>query len=111
MRLLRPGAFKIFFRRRPKNLLSGRQSKREIVRVKSEENGAREERCTGDYIFENECQSFHTQKDRPLKLKSIFHERASGRPSLYLAMPPVQKGTVNEQQSKIYSRVFAFIRG
>ncbi len=34
---------------------------------------------TGDYIFENEWQSFRTRKDRSLELKSIFHECAPGR--------------------------------
>ena len=34
------------------------ESKREIIRVKNEETGEWEERWTGDYIFENEWQSF-----------------------------------------------------
>jgi len=29
---------------------------------------------TGDYIFENEWQSFRTKKDRTIELMSIFHE-------------------------------------
>jgi hypothetical protein len=33
-----------------------------------------EEKWTGDYIFENEWQSFRTRKDRTLELRSIFHE-------------------------------------
>ena len=33
-----------------------------------------EDRWTGDYIFENEWQSFRTKKKRSLELKSIFHE-------------------------------------
>ena len=42
----------------------------------------REERWTGDYIFENEWQSFRTKKDRNLELKSVFHECAPGRRKL-----------------------------
>ena len=38
-----------------------------------------EEVWTGDYIFENEWQSFRTKKDRSLELKSVFHECAPGR--------------------------------
>ena len=54
------------------------ESKREIIRVKDEENGVWEESRTGDYIFENEWQSFRTKKDRSLELKSVFHECTSG---------------------------------
>lgn len=32
-----------------------------------------EERWTGDYVFENEWQSFRTKRDRSLELKSVFH--------------------------------------
>jgi hypothetical protein len=35
-----------------------------------------------DYIFENEWQSFRTKKNRPLELKSIFHEGRLGRRKL-----------------------------
>ena len=38
-----------------------------------------EERWTGDYIFENEWQSFRTKKDRALELISVSHECQSGR--------------------------------
>jgi len=34
---------------------------------------------TGDYIFENEWQTFRTKKDRSLELKSVFHECTPGR--------------------------------
>ena len=34
---------------------------------------------TGDYIFENEWQSFRTKKERTLELKSISHECTKGR--------------------------------
>ena len=36
-----------------------------------------EEVWTGDYIFENEWQSFRTKKDRSLEMKSVFHEYPS----------------------------------
>lgn len=44
------------------------QSKKEIVRV--EEDGKEVEKWTGNYIFENEWQSFRTKKDRSLELTS-----------------------------------------
>ena len=34
---------------------------------------------TGDYIFENEWQSFRTKKDRSLELTSVAHECQPGR--------------------------------
>lgn len=55
------------------------ESKREIVRVKNEDTGEVEERWTGDYIFENEWQSFRTKKDRKLELKSVVQECTPGR--------------------------------
>ncbi|MEW5884858.1 MAG: site-specific DNA-methyltransferase [Armatimonadota bacterium] len=58
------------------------ESKREIIRVKNEESGEIEERWTGDYVFENEWQSFRTRKDRSLELASPFHECAPGRRKL-----------------------------
>jgi hypothetical protein len=57
------------------------EDKREIIRVK-DEDGAWEERWTGDYIFENEWQSFRTKKDRSLELTSVFHECTPGRRKL-----------------------------
>jgi DNA modification methylase len=38
-----------------------------------------EEVWTGDYIFENEWQSFRTKRDRSIELKSVFHECSKGR--------------------------------
>ncbi len=38
-----------------------------------------EEMWTGDFIFENEWQSFRTKKDRSLELTSVFHECQPGR--------------------------------
>jgi DNA modification methylase len=66
------------------------ESKREIIRVKinppnpplekgGSEAGEFEEVWTGDYIFENEWQTFRTKKDRTLELKSVFHECTPGR--------------------------------
>ncbi len=70
------------------------ESKREIVRIPSEPKQAYmpgmerpeqldlpryEEVWTGDYIFENEWQSFRTKKDRSLELTSVFHECLPGR--------------------------------
>jgi DNA modification methylase len=66
------------------------ESKKEIIKVKNEEviqprlDGTADpvqmkldefkEVWTGDYIFENEWQSFRTKKDRTLELKSVYHE-------------------------------------
>jgi len=74
------------------------ESKREIVRVlRSEAKQVQmpgmekpeqldlaeyEEVWTGDYIFENEWQSFRTKKDRSLELTSVFHECPPGRRKL-----------------------------
>lgn len=70
------------------------ESKREIIRVPLEptsqnilpglESGqlplaSYEERWTGDYIFENEWQSFRTRRDRSLELTTIPHELTPGR--------------------------------
>ena len=41
-----------------------------------------EEVWTGDYIFENEWQSFRTKKHRTLQLTSVFHECPPGRRKL-----------------------------
>ncbi len=54
------------------------ESKREIVRVQNDD-GEFEERWTGDYVFENEWQSFRTKKDRSIELKSVAHECEVGR--------------------------------
>jgi DNA modification methylase len=55
------------------------ENKREIIRVTNPDTGESEEKWTGDYIFENEWQSFRTRKDRSLELKSIPHEVQPGR--------------------------------
>lgn len=74
------------------------ESKREIVRVPSGkmkqvqipglerpeqlELPEYEEVWTGDYIFENEWQSFRTKKDRSIELTSVYHECEPGRRKL-----------------------------
>jgi len=55
------------------------ESKREIVRIQNPDTGEWEEQWTGDYIFENEWQSFRTKKDRSLELKSVSQECVPGR--------------------------------
>ncbi len=55
------------------------ESKREILRVNNPESGEAEEVWSGDYVFENEWQSFRTKKDRALELKSAFMECLPGR--------------------------------
>ena len=54
------------------------ESKEEIVRIKNDE-GEIEKVWTGDYIFENEWQSFRTKKDRSIELKSMSRECGAGR--------------------------------
>ncbi len=56
-------------------------SKKEILRVKNEA-GDIEEVWSGDYIFENEWQSFRTKKDRSLELRSVAKEVSPGRRKL-----------------------------
>lgn len=70
------------------------ESKREIIRIKKIPAGQGaiagleppqmqldeyEEVWTGDYVFENEWQSFRTKKDRSLELQSVFLECQPGR--------------------------------
>jgi len=50
------------------------ESKREIIAKINEDTGETEEYWTGDFVFENEWQSFRTKKDRNLELKTPFHE-------------------------------------
>ena len=54
------------------------ENKREIVRIKNLETNEFEEIWTGDYIFENEWQTFRTKKDRSLELISAYHEYLPG---------------------------------
>ena len=66
------------------------ESKREIIRIAANpprspfekggsEAGGFEEVWSGDYVFENEWQSFRTKKDRTLELTSVFQEVMPGR--------------------------------
>ncbi|MHB9026723.1 MAG: DNA methyltransferase [Armatimonadota bacterium] len=72
------------------------ESKREIIRVQRDlqpnipgmeeprqmELPEYEEVWTGDYVFENEWQSFRTKKERSLELTSVYHECTPGRRKL-----------------------------
>ena len=54
------------------------ESKREIIRVQNAATGEAEEVWTGDYVFENEWQSFRTRKNRTLEMTSVFLEVMPG---------------------------------
>jgi len=49
------------------------ESKKELVQVKNDD-GEFEEKWTGNYVFENEWQSFRTKQDRELELETPWHE-------------------------------------
>lgn len=55
------------------------ESKKEIIGRPNPETGEPEEVWTGDYVFENEWQSFRTRKERSLEFTSVFHECPPGR--------------------------------
>ena len=55
------------------------ESRREIIKVKNFDTGKIEEKWTGDYIFENEWQSFRTKKNRSLELITPYHDCNKGR--------------------------------
>jgi len=55
------------------------ESKKEIIRVIDEETGEEKEEWTGNYIFENEWQSFRTKKDRSLELTSAYKDAPKGK--------------------------------
>ena len=55
------------------------ENKREIIRIQDPASGETIEEWTGDYIFENEWQSFRTKKNRTLELTSVAHEVLPGR--------------------------------
>lgn len=55
------------------------ESKREIIRVQDPETGEAVEQWSGDYVFENEWQSFRTKKNRTLELKSADYEYEKGK--------------------------------
>jgi adenine-specific DNA-methyltransferase len=55
------------------------ESRKEVIRVQDLKTKEERETWTGDFIFENEWQSFRTKDDRSLELKSVFKELPSGR--------------------------------
>lgn len=55
------------------------ESKKEMLTVKDEVTGETEQKWSGDYIFENEWQSFRTKKERKLELMSVAKEVPKGR--------------------------------
>ena len=55
------------------------ENKREIVRQQNVATGEFEEAWTGDFIFENEWQSFRTKKNRQLELVTPYYECKPGR--------------------------------
>ncbi|PAW95316.1 site-specific DNA-methyltransferase [Mucilaginibacter sp. MD40] len=61
-------------------------SKKEIIKVKNE-NDEVEEKWTGNYLFENEWQSFRTKKNTALEFKSVPYEYA--KPGKYKVMVKV----------------------
>lgn len=54
------------------------ESKKEFVRIKNQKTGNEDDTWTGNYIFENEWQSFRTKKDRSLELVSASKEVSKG---------------------------------
>jgi adenine-specific DNA-methyltransferase len=54
------------------------EDKKEILRIQTDK-GEVEEVWSGDYIFENEWQSFRTRKERKLELVSVAHEVPKGK--------------------------------
>jgi DNA modification methylase len=61
-------------------------SKPEIIKIKNED-GEVEEKWTGNYLFENEWQSFRTKKNTALEFKSVPYEYA--KPGKYKVMVKV----------------------
>ena len=53
------------------------ESKKEIIQI--QEDDEQKEIWTGDYVFENEWQSFRTKKDRSIELTSVAKELPTGR--------------------------------
>lgn len=49
------------------------EDKKEIIKIKNDE-GETEEKWTGNYLFENEWQSFRTKKNSTLEFTSITHD-------------------------------------
>jgi DNA modification methylase len=55
------------------------ESKQEIMRVRDEDTDAIIEAWSGEYVFENEWQSFRTKQDRTIELTSSYMECLAGR--------------------------------
>ena len=55
------------------------ESRLEIVRITDPATGEEREEWTGDYVFENEWQSFRTRNNRMLELESAAKEMPQGR--------------------------------
>ena len=55
------------------------ESKKEIIHLKDPDTGEIKQTETGNFIFENEWQSFRTRQDRSLELKSVYWEMLPGR--------------------------------
>ncbi|MCG2735038.1 MAG: hypothetical protein L6282_01460 [Candidatus Methanoperedenaceae archaeon] len=54
------------------------ENKKEIIQIRNADNQIKEV-WTGDFVFENEWQSFRTKKNRTLEMISIFKECTKGR--------------------------------
>ncbi len=54
------------------------ESKKETVRAVNPATGKEETVWTGDYVFENEWQSFRTKRDRSLELETPWHAYRKG---------------------------------
>ena len=50
------------------------EDKKEIIKIKNEQTGEIEELWSGNYLFENEWQSFRTKKSSALEFTSTAHE-------------------------------------
>ena len=55
------------------------ESKQEIISTKDQETGDITESWTGEYVFENEWQSFRSKQDRNIELISSYEECTPGR--------------------------------
>ena len=55
------------------------QNRKEIVNIKNTATNEWETKWTGDFIFENEWQSFRTKKDRSIELVSVIADLPAGK--------------------------------
>ena len=63
----------------PRELTADEQASLEGMEPAQRNIAFYEEQWTGDFIFENEWQSFRTKKDRSIELTSVAHECTPGR--------------------------------